>query len=351
VQDRFDELKAIVLTLNSCAYIRKPTSDEKTLHDAHRGEVDFQHIMDVDRALASFPPEKLASAIRIALIHHHPILYPSLADPKTGYDAVLNSGELLHVLRKYGFHLLLHGHKHLPHICTYDLRVGLEEPLRPLLMVGAGSVGYKWTLPIANVNSYNRITIKWHPRASEARIVVNTRVMRWVDDHGNAIMPYNWKWENGLTEDRAFTAPSRLPSPSFSPELISHSDLVLEKRRVTEFEQLRGNIPVVEVLPSLKPDQSYEARLWLARHDDKSATRPVEVVWSAGLGRPAIRVKRSDDEHFCAAMDYRGAMFIQAQLTFDRGEVAVAHVYARLPRSYDQRERSAPVAAVRTGEQ
>jgi hypothetical protein len=45
--------------------------------------------------LEAIDPERLKSAIRIALIHHHPVLIPDLVEAGRGYDAVHHSAALL----------------------------------------------------------------------------------------------------------------------------------------------------------------------------------------------------------------------------------------------------------------
>jgi hypothetical protein len=84
----------------------------------------------------------LQRAIKIALIHHHPVLIAALAEPGRGYDAVLNSGRLLTILRKHGFHMILHGHKHDPYVFTEDSRSAFRTSSQnPILIAAGGSVG------------------------------------------------------------------------------------------------------------------------------------------------------------------------------------------------------------------
>ncbi|MEZ5952199.1 MAG: hypothetical protein R3C12_24015 [Planctomycetaceae bacterium] len=65
----------------------------------------------------------------LALIHHHPVLIPALVEADRNYDAVLRSGHLLNLLNKYGFHLVLHGHKHWPCTFTVDNKTHMTKPL------------------------------------------------------------------------------------------------------------------------------------------------------------------------------------------------------------------------------
>jgi 3',5'-cyclic AMP phosphodiesterase CpdA len=120
VHDRVDDLGAVIATLNSSIYVQKGEPDQD------RGRVDTHQLSRLDAELESLDEHRLSSAIRIALIHHHPVLIPSLVEARRGYDAVHNSGYLLSTLRRFGFHLILHGHKHNPHIFTDGRHVRLQ---------------------------------------------------------------------------------------------------------------------------------------------------------------------------------------------------------------------------------
>lgn len=137
LHDRVEDLGAVVLCLNSAIYC------EKDQPDVQRGRIDTKQLEKVKAAFESFDAEKLASAIRIALIHHHPVLIPALVEPGRGYDAIHNSGLLLTMLRQYGFHLVLHGHKHHPHTFTHDVDAGYQLVLQPAIMIAAGGVSGK----------------------------------------------------------------------------------------------------------------------------------------------------------------------------------------------------------------
>src|SRR5207253_2780716 len=90
-----------------------------------------QQISHIERKLKEASAEPwFAGAIKVALVHHHPILIPSLVeagrgaggDPnEPGYDAIFNAQRVLNVMHRYGFHVLLHGHKHIPHVFTEDI--------------------------------------------------------------------------------------------------------------------------------------------------------------------------------------------------------------------------------------
>lgn len=70
-------------------------------------------------------PEKMsecANAVRIALLHHHPISAPESHDQDVNrfYDWMEDGPRLLQYLNQRGFHFILHGHQHEPFQCTIN---------------------------------------------------------------------------------------------------------------------------------------------------------------------------------------------------------------------------------------
>jgi 3',5'-cyclic AMP phosphodiesterase CpdA len=62
--------------------------------------------------------ERFARAVRIALLHHHPINNPNInADVvERGYDAMIDGSSFMTYAGNRGFHLILHGHQHVPYM-------------------------------------------------------------------------------------------------------------------------------------------------------------------------------------------------------------------------------------------
>ena len=84
------------------------------------------------------------------MVHHHPILLPTLAEPGRGYDAINGAQHLLTMLHRYGFHVLLHGHKHYPHTFHENVRNAFERTDEHTLVKTCGDLcssqcqGTKW---------------------------------------------------------------------------------------------------------------------------------------------------------------------------------------------------------------
>lgn len=326
VHDRIADLGIVVATVNSSAYVQKGTPE------AQRGNVDVEQLEHLEKSLKAIPAADLHGAIKIALIHHHPVLIPALAEASRGYDAVLNSGKLLTILRRHGFHMVLHGHKHDPYVFTEDSRSAFRVTHQNPIMVAAGGSFGSTELPRRCDNCYNRISIKWHPAASQARILIETVGLTVMDEDGQEELPGNWKWRVLRREDLHFLKGECIPMRNPLAETLhpSPEELKADDHRGDEYARLRGNLPCVEVRPSLRSDQGYEAICWLCEH--KGAQKPMTVTWSAGPKFPGtIRIDRHVDARFCATFDYWGPMLLQATMRFDDDKVQHAFIYARIP--------------------
>jgi 3',5'-cyclic AMP phosphodiesterase CpdA len=325
--DRTEDCGAIIVTLNSSIYVQKGTPDQD------RGNVDVKQLKNLEDGLKAIPADRLSQAIKIALIHHHPVLIPALAEPGRGYDAVHNSGKLLTILRRYGFHVVLHGHKHDPFVFTEDSRSAFNrKDQNPILVAAGGSLGSN-ELPLNRQNCYNRISIKWHPAAGQARILIETIGLHVFDEDGNEALPGNWTWKVLRREDIHFLKGQCVPAVNACVAATPRDDeaLVANDNRPSEYKRLRGNMLCVDVRPSLKPDQGYEAIVWITPHS-KQAEAPTEVEWSSGkMFRAVVNVPRAVDNRFCARFDYWGPMLIQATLLFGDGTKERAFIYARVP--------------------
>ena len=163
----------IIAAINSAGFV------EKSKPDQNRGRISPDGIDDLDDQLGSLPADD--TLLRIALVHHHPILIPDLVEAKRGYDAIVDGGDLLQVLRRHGFHLILHGHKHLPFNFSEDSRAAYStrqpREQRPILVVCGGSVGSSEISDRMQTptNFYNILRIKWLPTSRECRSRIEPR--------------------------------------------------------------------------------------------------------------------------------------------------------------------------------
>lgn len=321
--------KIIIAEINCCMYVEKDTIDQS------RGQVSIEAIEKLDRELTALKGKpEFNDYIKIAIIHHHVILLPSHIEPGRGVDSVENARYLLEILSKFDFHLILHGHKHYPQIFSYDplpLWVKNENKI-PQLVISGGSCGSR-ELPTGKsaCNTYSLITIKWHPDASQVRVKIITRGLNRMGETYE--MPqYKWTWSTINVSDRILTPNKIVPNNGESKSL----ELGDDKLRTKQYQNLRGQMPVVEVMPSLKMDQAYEARVWIVSHGEQlsSEMELLNVEWSAGPMFPnVILCQMEDNPNFCGSFHYWGAMLIEAKLSFRDGHIAYGYVYARIPQS------------------
>ncbi|MDN3205593.1 metallophosphoesterase family protein [Algoriphagus sediminis] len=326
----------IIACLNSSTYVQKGTQDEK------RGRISISDIENLIKELESIDSNDLNNSIKIALIHHHPVLIPALAESARGYDAVHNSEKLLTELKKFGFHIVLHGHKHDPHTFTEDIIPAYKNNKDiPMMIVSGGSIGSKELPNNPNcINSYNKITVKWHPKGEQSRIRIETRGLRMYDTDNNLMIPTRWNWELMKIDDRHFFAKNNTPviANNYTARNFQEADEEEDKLRIKQYEESRGNLPVLKVLPSLVNNQAYEAIIWIVQHryGEKKLDKdiPTKVIYTAGKRFKVIEVTRQENKHFTAKLTYWGPMLIQCKMFFEDGHIFRTHLYARMPNQY-----------------
>jgi hypothetical protein len=265
-------------------------------------------------------------------MHHHPVLLPSLVEPGRGYDAIANAHELLRVLQEFGFHIILHGHKHYPQTFSYDPDYAWStKPASPPLLVVAGGSAGSSGLPSGTraTNSYNLITIKWHPNAGQARVRVLTRGLSRMGEE-RALAFDRWRWGDYACRDRLLRPLDGTPD-FLAGEVLEPIEKVDDVGRRRMYDITRGNLAVADVFPSLVEGQAYEARVWIVPHNRSEKDVPVTVTWNAGSMFSRLRVSGEDDRKFCATFSYWGSMLVEAQMVFADGYTASTFVYARVP--------------------
>lgn len=328
----FPDYHFLVAEINSSYYVEKETIDES------RGQVDQEAIAALRRDLDACGP-KADNWIKIALVHHHPILLPSFIEAGRGVDSVLNARSLLRLLRDNGFQVVFHGHKHFPQIFSYDpdSAWATAEAAAPQIVVAGGSCGSR-DLPEGTQkrNTYNLVTIKWNPKALQARVQVVTRGLTRTGPDGD-LDSDQWSWKTLRTFDKILSPYENLPLPITSKRIpFPVGGDTLETAREAQYQALRLNMPVVEVLPSLMPGQGSEARVWLVRHRHHKEF-PIRVTWSAGRYFERKVLQATAEPDFAVSFHYWGPVLIQVELEFADGHKAQAYVYARLPDSTKRR--------------
>ena len=92
-----------------------------TAHDhydtrmAEKGRLSEECLSGIEKTLEE---KSVGSHLKLAVLHHHPIQHTCIDDDNDDY--LDNGGRLLDVLSKYGYVMVLHGHKHIPIIKRYN---------------------------------------------------------------------------------------------------------------------------------------------------------------------------------------------------------------------------------------
>lgn len=339
-------IQAQVLTLNSSDFI-----DE---NHTERGMIDFKQLQRVEELFKAQLDEE---AVKIALIHHHPILIPQLVEPGRGYDAALNSERLLRLLRKAGFHIILHGHKHTPFQFSTDIiETFAPTEVNTMIVIAGGSAGsseLNRELYPAATNTINQINIKFQKESEQLRVRVETLGLNTHID-GVQTNPYSWSFDNIIYRDdrivrldniRRFKAPKAgsIISRDAKPGSVSEFDfkeLLSEEdsSRTSKYLETRGWFPTVEVVPSFMDGQHYEARFWLVQHvaqmpggTQMSDASPTRVIWSAGPNFPILNINRFEDPTYCGMYHFYGGFLLQGRVEFSDGGLVRVHIYVRMP--------------------
>jgi predicted phosphodiesterase len=88
--------------------------DHHDEESAKRGTFDHSRIVRLAQVLHEFK----RTAIRVALMHHHPVLHSGPFKPDR--DVLATGDALLQVLREHGCALIIHGHKHLARLTVVN---------------------------------------------------------------------------------------------------------------------------------------------------------------------------------------------------------------------------------------
>lgn len=118
----------IVVGINSAAFDSPIPQQGK-----HHGLIHQETIDELRRFLSDIPHS--AAQLRICLLHHHPITYSDPLPNEADFSAAANAENLFSALSEHRFDLVIHGHKHVPHL-AYRPQVSNGHPL---MILGAGS--------------------------------------------------------------------------------------------------------------------------------------------------------------------------------------------------------------------
>jgi 3',5'-cyclic AMP phosphodiesterase CpdA len=125
---RFDRHRLIVLVLDTTLKSLRPRAD---------GEIGMAQLNWAKQQLDELHKQmgvEFERYIKIAVMHHHCVPITGEHVSKERYMQLLDAGEIMTLLRKNGFDVVLHGHKHVPHVSPV-----YREDGGVLTVVGAGT--------------------------------------------------------------------------------------------------------------------------------------------------------------------------------------------------------------------
>lgn len=122
---------------------------------------------NIEEKLSQVDMQEEKRLLRIAVLHHHINL---IVSEFKRFASVIDAGPLKRSLSRYGFHLVLHGHKHLPYFC--EEKILMDDTPETLSVLASGTMGGKpivgrhYTFNILDVQNYI---------SSVAKVVVNRK--------------------------------------------------------------------------------------------------------------------------------------------------------------------------------
>lgn len=184
----WDTPQVLLLGLNTAAF-----DAAEPEHGKHNGLITQESLASLDAALHSMRLNQ--AQLRVCLLHHHPLQYSDPYPNYPDYSALTNAGNLFELFTRHRIDLVVHGHKHVPHL---EHRHATTNG-HPVTVLGAGSFSAKletqWVGPTQNqfhvVNVHGR-----HPTTSAAVGFVET----WNYDVDGFWRPSHSKTGLGATE-------------------------------------------------------------------------------------------------------------------------------------------------------
>jgi len=203
----------------------------------HHGLVSQDHLEQLDKDLAKH--KKSNSQLRLFMVHHHPLQYSDPIPDEPDFSAMTNAENLLSLLRKHNFDVLIHGHKHVPRFKIHGLESGF-----PLAILGAGSfsatLDTRWSGLVSNQFHLLRIEGRVKEEGYIRGVLKNWTYLSgrgWVPSEGHSGIVHRLAFG-------AYIASNKLKS-SLKNEIakaFAHSDFV-------DWNTLAKKLPYLEYLP------------------------------------------------------------------------------------------------------
>lgn len=169
----------------------------------HHGLVSNDALLWLEKELQSF--DLGLQKTKVFLVHHHPLQYSNHIPDHPDFSGMTNAENLLTLLEKYKFDLVLHGHKHIPRFTTQSTNSG-----HPIVILGAGSFSYQLDVSYNGHASNQFHIVEINGRDDENECIVGL-LKNWSFLSGHGWMPS--KKYLGIEQSKGFgtyTTPAAL---------------------------------------------------------------------------------------------------------------------------------------------
>lgn len=171
----FEEPYFQVWTNEEMCVVGINTASHDNPHDAHHhGLVPQKAIDELNTHLSGV--ERLQDKLKICLMHHHPIIYSDVIASFPDLSSAVNAENLMSMLAKYSFDMVIHGHKHNPRLNYQTI-----NNAHPCLIFGAGS--FSSLLDPVNFNGipnlFHVIEVKGRDQTTNG---IHGKVVSWAYD-------------------------------------------------------------------------------------------------------------------------------------------------------------------------
>jgi predicted phosphodiesterase len=152
-------------------------------HDELNKKVHYGLITDeiISKIETQIKSNDLSSKIRLLVIHHHLYPYSDLISYEEDFSIMINSENLLKMLARNKFDMVVHGHKHVPHIVTQEI-----DSIHPISFLCAGSFS---ALLDQRLNGY--ALNMFHIINFEGRDITNDRIFGYIENYSYS-SPHKW---------------------------------------------------------------------------------------------------------------------------------------------------------------
>ncbi|WP_428662127.1 metallophosphoesterase family protein [Runella sp.] len=246
-----------ILVFNS-THFHTHSTKEPTENPSVKGKVDSLQIEAIEKYLSCNNDD---SKIKIFLCHHHIIKHSRLGMGE--YDFIENGEDLLRIIGKYKFDLVIHGHKH--------------DPWLRYVYTSSGS----YQIPILSSGSFSATNqILWASIFNYFHVIEIEK-----QESGNCfgkILTYTFKNKSGWRKDRE---DGFLPYTGFGyqgniNDIVKKVESIIRGKQVVAWEKVLEAVPEINFLT---PDQMEELEKQLSERkinvNSKIGLRPKHIYY------------------------------------------------------------------------